>query len=442
MSKRRDDLMTCTCAALVTVLICPIVRAEEKTNPPDPPKAPDGWVFLDEDVWEIAPDTTGRHLHEAQQAFVGQRFQDAASEIRKAAAVILFDGRCETDVQTKEALMDAVLDLERLANNVGQNAPYSRTSMNHTFARAECALAKHDILAAQSAWQGGNRNMLKIGTALDDAATHVDGGFFWAGSEMKPAAIDVVSRAMSFAEALEEGSYRDGKQIQSAIEGVETEVKGLTRIVDAFPRVTVGEAVTHKAVPLPAPDGYVLVEDDVWFINLDEPGKLLHKARADYTNTSPNMAANDLREASVYLRIEGRRVGEPKIRDALFSSADDLRALAKDIESGQNIRSDRFGRVFARVHYHLARANQWTASDAWAKKNTARARQSLNAAITNLKQGFVWSGHDMEASAVDFSGKVESLCDKMAKTTGWEDKEVGEAVKFVGVEINRLGQEL
>jgi len=442
MKKHRDNFVTCSCAVLVATLICPVVRAEEKTDRPDPPKAPDGWVFLDKDVWEVVPDTTGRHMQEARQAFVARRYQDAAKEIRRAAAVVLFDGRCETDVQTKEALMNAVLDLERLAKDVEQVVAYSRTMMNHTFARAECALAKHDILAAQNTWQGGKRDMLKIGNALDDAATHVDSGFLWAESEIKPGAIDAICRAMSLAGALEEGSYRDGKQIQAAMQGIDGDVKELTKIVDRFPRVKEGDTVTHEAVPLPAPDGYVLVEDDVWFVDVDEPGQLLHKARADYTNTNYAMAGTDLREASVYLRIEGRRVGEPEIRDALFSSADDLRALAKDIERGENVTTNRFGRVFARVHYNLARANERTASDAWKKKNTERARQSLNAALTNLKQGFVWSGHEMEASAVDFSKKVESLCAKMAKTAGWEGKEVEDAVKFVGIEINQLGKEL
>jgi hypothetical protein len=442
MIKHRDDFVTCSCAVLVGALLCPVVLAEERINPPEPPKAPDGWVFIDEDAWEIVPDTTGRHLHEARQAFVAERYQDAASEIRKAAAVILFDGRRETDVQAKEALMDAVLDLERIANNVEQHVAYSRTLLNHTFARAECALAKHDILAVRNAWQGGKRDMLRIGGALDAAATHVDGGFLWAGSDIERGAIDAISRAMSIADALEEGSYSDGKQIQAAMEGIEREVQELGKIVDSFPRVTEGDTTAHKAAPLPAPDGFVLVEDDVWFVNLDEPGKLLHQARADYTNTNYIMAATDLREASVYLRIEGRRAGEPGIKDALFSSADDLRALAKDIDRGEYIPSNRFCQTSARVHYNLARANQQAASDAWAKKDTERARQSLNAAMTNLKQGFVWAGHEMEASAVDFSRKVESLCAKMAKTAGWEDKEVEEAVKFVGVEVSQLGKEL
>jgi hypothetical protein len=422
--------------------LCPVALAEEKTNHPEPPKAPDGWVFIDEDVWEMVPDTTVRHLHEAQQAFVKEHYQDAATEIRKAAAVILFDGRRETDVQTKEALMDAVLELERLANNVEQDVASARTLLNHTFARAECALAKHDILSVRNAWQAGKRDMLRIGARLDAAATHVDSGFLWAGTEVKRGAVDAVARAMNIALALEEGSYRDGKQIQAAMEGIERDVKELDKIVASFPRVTTGDATAHKAVPLPAPDGYVLVEDDVWFVNLDEPGRLLHKARADYTNSNRPMAATDLREASVYLRIEGRRTSESEIKHALFSSADELQTLAKDIVRGEYVPSNRFNRVFARVHYNLARANEKAASNAWARKDTERARRSLHAAMTNLKQGFVWSGHEMEASTVDFSRKVESLCAKMAKTGGWEGKEVEEAVKFVDAEVNQLGREL
>ena len=442
MTRHRDNFVTCSGAVLVAILICPVVRADEKMNPPEPPQAPDGWVFLDEDVWEVVPDTSGRHLFEAQQAFIGQRPQEAATEIRKAAAVLLFDARREKDVKAKEALMDAVLDLERVARKIEKNVAYSRTLLDHAFARAECAVAQHDILAVNHAWQDGKRDMLKIGRALDAAATHLDDGFLWAGKEMEEGAIDVVSRAMSTALALEEGSYRDGKQIQAAMKGIESEVKELGKIVGSFPRVAEGDGTMHEAVPLPPPEGFVLVEDDVWFVNLDEPGRLLHQARADYVNTDYLMAATDLREASVYLRIEGRRAGESGLKDALFLSADNLQALATDVERGEYVPSERFGHVFARVHYNLARANQQVAEDAWARKNTERARQALNAAMTNLKQGFVWSGHEMEASAVDFSRKIESLCAKMVKATGWKDKEVEAAVNFVGAEISQLGKEL
>jgi hypothetical protein len=259
---------------------------------------------------------------------------------------------------------------------------------------------------------------------------------------MGPLSIDAVSRAMSISGALKDGSYRDGKQIQAAMEDIEREVKDLGKIVASYARVSPDDTPAHKTVPLPAPDGFVLVEDDVWFVNLDEPGRLLHKARADYTNSDCAMAATDLREASVYLRIEGRRTAESEIKKGLFSSAGELRAMAEDVERGVYIPSKRFGRVFARAHYNLARADQHAASEAWAKKNAERTRQSLNAAMTNLRQGFVWTGHDMEASAVEFSRKVEGLCATMAKTAGWEDQEVEEAVKFVGMEVNLLGNEV
>jgi len=430
-----------TTAALVGALLCPVALAREKASQPNPPKAPDGWVFMNEDLWDVIPDTTERHLQAAQQAFMKENYKDAASNIEKAAAVILFEGRRETNVKTKEALMDAVLDLERLAKNIEQHAAYSPTSLNQTFARAEWALAKHDVLGMRRAWEGVTRDMLAIGRRLDDAATHVDGAYLWAGTAAKRDDVDTVARAMSVAVALEDGDYRDGKQIQSAMTGLERDVKQLDKVVGKFPRV---EDETKKLVtaPLPSPDGFVLVEDDVWFANSDEPGQLLHEARADYTNGNYDGASADLRETAVYLRIEGCRADQVETRDALFASANELKSLAQDIDNGTSVPSNRFARIFARVHYNLARADQQMASEAWAKKDTQRARKALAAAMMNLKQGFVWSGHDMEASAVDFSKKVESLCDRLAKKANVEDKEVKDAVGFVGAEVVRLGEQL
>lgn len=441
MNGKTSNTATWTTAALVGALLCPMALAREKASQPNPPKAPDGWVFMDQDLWEVVPDTTERHLQNAQQAFMKEKYKDAASDIEKAAAVILFDGRRETNVKTKEALMNAVLDLERLAKNIRQHAEYAPTSLDQTFARAEWAMAKHDVLGMRRAWEGVTRDMLTIGRRLDDAATHVDGAYLWAGSAAKRDDVDTVARAMSVAVALEDGSYRDGKQIQSAMAGLERDVKRLDKVVGKFPRVA-DDTDKLVAAPLPSPDGFVLVEDDVWFANTDEPGQLMHQARADYTSANYVRASADLRETAVYLRIEGCRADQVESRDALLASANELQTLAQDIDNSVPVPSNRFAQVFARVHYNLARANQQMASEAWAKKDTQRARKALEAAMTNLKQGFVWSGHDMEASAVAFSRKIESLCDRLAKKANWEDKEVKDAVTFVGEEVVRLGEDL
>jgi len=449
MINQRNNLVACLCAVLVGAFVCPVVLAKEpvvlakeKATPPELPKAPEGWVYIAEDVWDEVADTTGRHLHEAQEDFMKQRYDDASLEIRKVAAMLLFDGRKESAIPVKETLMNAVLDLERMADHIDRHEPYSPIVLDHTFARAECALAGYDIASARSEWQGTKRDMLKIGRELDAAATHMDAGFLWAGEEMEQSSVDAVARTMGIALALEGGSYRDGKQIQAAMESMDKNVKKLDKIVNTFSRVEALDATLRKAVPLPPPDGYVLVEDDIWFVNRDEPSKLLHKARADYTSENYISAGNDLREAAAHLRIEGHRARDMEIRSALFSSADELRATALSMEQGEQIPSSQLDGIFARAHYNLARANQKMASDAWAAKNIDRARKALHAAMTNVKQGFVWSGHEMEASAVDFSRHVEALCARLAKNESWSDKEIGEAISFVGLEVNRLGKEL
>ena len=110
---------------LAAVISCPGVLAEEPTSTPHLPKAPDGWVLIDEAVWEVVPDTTVRHLHDAQQAFTGRRYEEARLRDSPGGggdAVLWPKGK--TRLRSREALMEAVLDLERLAHNIEKHTTF------------------------------------------------------------------------------------------------------------------------------------------------------------------------------------------------------------------------------------------------------------------------------------------------------------------------------
>ena len=72
-----------------------------------------GWVLVEEDIWTGLPDSAGRHLHNAYEAFLQKRSEQAAGEIHRA----IFDlelqaGRATGDDKT--ALMDSIHGLESL----------------------------------------------------------------------------------------------------------------------------------------------------------------------------------------------------------------------------------------------------------------------------------------------------------------------------------------
>lgn len=430
------------CAVLVTTMVPSRALAGETVKPSEPRHASKGLAPIDEDSWEMAPDTAECYLWAAQEALLAKNCRHAASNTRKVAALILADGRSETDIHAKESLMDTVLHLERLANTMERGCAQPFMPVNQTFARAEYALAEYDILSVRRAWQARERDMLTIGKGLDAAATHVDRGFHWTGREMAPGSIKEIARAMSIAQALQKHKYRDGKLIQAAMEDMDKRVKALGNVVDTLPRLPKSDTAMAKAVPLPPPDGQGLGEDAVGSIQATELEQCLQSAWADYANSQSATAAANLREAAIFLRLAGRSAVTADLRRPLLSSADELRRLANCIESKAKFRANRFSHVITRAHYHLARAYLATASRASEKGDNLRARQALDAAITSLTQGFAGSDHKLAAAVTQLSKKLEWLCAKAARVAGCENEEIKEAVKVAGMGIQRLGTEL
>ena len=443
MSSQRNYTTKWLLAISLPALMSTAVYAQTASTLTEPPKAPDGWVYIDEDVWEVIPDTTERHLHEAQRAFLGQRYQEAAEEMRKAAAVVLFDGRRETNVKAKTALMDAALDLERLANNTEQRLDYSRTMMDHTFARTECALARHDVVAMRKAWQGCDprhgQDRTLSGRRGDPRGQRLPLGGSGIGcrcdrqdfprDERRPVpGIRALPRRQGGSGG--DGRARGGRQqarqdrgsLPAGHRGARRSAK--RRFRSRRRTATYSSRTTSGTSTVTSLDGCCTRRAPTTSI------LILRQRRATCARWNPTCAS--------------RRglVDKSEVRDDLLISVDELRGLASEIERGDYIPTSRFNHLFARIHYNLARVDQKIASDAWAAKDVERARESLDSAMTNLKQGFVWSGHEMEASAIEFTKKVESLCSLMVGTTGWKDQEVQKAIIFVGVEVNRLGEEL
>lgn len=425
---------------MVTTLACSVAMAGDKKTSDPPKEAPDGWVFVDEDVWLVAPDTTGQHFHQAIHKFTGKQYKEAASQIRKATAFVLFEGRRETNTDAKQALMDAVLDLERLADGIERERITWAKKLDHTFARTDQAMARHFALAAGRTWE--RQAHVMAGQEFHAASIHMNSGFHWANQEMSREAIDADSKAMTVAEALIEGSRRDDQQVRDAIAGIIKEVDQLGKVVAAYPRIEGSSVARPKASPLPPVEGFVLVEDDVWFVNYDEPGHLFHETRSEYNSKHYSAAAHDLNRAAAYVRTEGRLAKDTHVKTALMDSVLELEKLAKDAERGTHIATKRFDQAFARAHYNLARAYHAAAQAAWSHKNTARAGHALKAALANLEHGLTWSGHELEAAAVRTANDAESLCGKMTEGTGWVPEEVGKAIEFVGKEIETLGQEI
>ena len=139
-----------------------------------------GWVLVEEDIWTGLPDSAGRHLHNAYEAFLQKRSEQAAGEIHRA----IFDlelqaGRATGDDKT--ALMDSIHGLESLLvsddhSQANLTLPYRQ--YDRAIANACYALARHHCELAEADWAADRKTL--TGYDLKWAANYLDRGRVWA----------------------------------------------------------------------------------------------------------------------------------------------------------------------------------------------------------------------------------------------------------------------
>ena len=145
----------------------------------------------------------------------------------------------------------------------------------------------------------------------------------------------------------------------------------------------------------PAEPGKVLVEEEILYFFVDEPGHHFHQARENFLKKDMKGAASEIRKATNFLKLEAARAtGDGK--KALTTSIDELKKLASDVEKGTVKSSNDLGKAFARAHHALAVHHHLKASESWAKKETSKSGHALKAAASHLERALAWSGHEIK----------------------------------------------
>jgi hypothetical protein len=174
---------------------------------------------------------------------------------------------------------------------------------------------------------------------------------------------------------------------------------------------------------------------------LNEPGKTFHEARLNFLDEAEKNAAAAIRKGAAFVKIEEASATK-EIKDALVASENELEKLAQAEEKGAINSAHELDEAFARAHQTLARSYIFKASEAWTKKETAKAGQYLKAAISHLNNALAWSGQKLESSTVTAIKKSRVVAGKLIEGTGYGSKEVGKTLETVGNEIDQLGKKV
>ncbi len=211
--------------------------------------------------------------------------------------------------------------------------------------------------------------------------------------------------------------------------------------------VTVGitpVGVGAESAPAKAPEGYILVEEEVWLVVDDEPEEHFHRAHEAFLKKDLKKAAAQIRKGEAFLKLEaGRATQEGK--KLMEASGHELAKLAEDVEHKTITSVKRLDEAFARAHQALAHHHHLKAKESWASQAEQAAHkvgQDLQAAAVHFDQGLTWTGHKAEAAGAKAIKDTRLLAGKMIEGTGWVPAEVGKGIETVGEEIEKFGKKV
>ncbi|MCI1280345.1 MAG: hypothetical protein LKG23_15325 [Nitrospira sp.] len=208
--------------------------------------------------------------------------------------------------------------------------------------------------------------------------------------------------------------------------------------------VGVGAQPAPASAPSTAPEGYLLVEEEVWFVVDDESEEHFHRAHDSFVKKDLKKAAAQIRKGEAFLKLEaGRATAEGK--KLMEESGHELAKLADDVERGTITSVKRLDEAFARAHQALAVHHHLKAKDSWASKAEQAAHkvgQDLKAAAEHAHQGLVWTGQKAEAAGAKAMKDTRLLAGKLIEGAGWVPAEVGKGLEAVGAEIEKLGKKV
>jgi len=190
-----------------------------------------------------------------------------------------------------------------------------------------------------------------------------------------------------------------------------------------------------------APEGYVVVKDEVLDAFVESPGEHFHKARQSFLKKNYKAAAEEIRKSVAFMKLEEARA-DAEGKKLLTASIDELEKLAKDVEQGSVTSAATLNQAFARAHHALAKHHYLRAMEFKTKEAGVQFGHALKASAIHLEHGFAWAGHEMDAATVAVVKDAGLVAGKLIEGGGWIGKEAGDIIEKIGVEIEKLGKML
>jgi hypothetical protein len=165
------------------------------------------------------------------------------------------------------------------------------------------------------------------------------------------------------------------------------------------------------------------------------------KAKHDYLEKNMNLAAQQIQRSASYMKDQAAKASD-KGKEALNASAKELDKLADDVKKGTITSVKKIEETFARAYVALASDSHIKSTESWAKKEKAKAGESLDSANKYLERSFSWAGQKIEISTKQTLKKSQELSLKLKKKGSVIAEDVGKRLKDAGNEIEKFGKRI
>lgn len=212
------------CSAFAWAMLAPATWAADDA----PPKAPTGFVIVENTIWYQLADEPNQHFHLARLHVLRREPTLAAKEIRTAAAIMkLAIGHAAP--AGKKALDQSAFELGFLADELTAKREVTVAGLDAAFARAHFALAEFNQQAAQEHFKAGDNH--HTGHHLRWAARDIEYGRAWAGEKVAKTEPAHLIAAEKIAEKLVAGAELSSEAVLEQISQLNQLLKLLEDLV-------------------------------------------------------------------------------------------------------------------------------------------------------------------------------------------------------------------
>ena len=208
-----------------------------------------------------------------------------------------------------------------------------------------------------------------------------------------------------------------------------------------FSAFTMGVAMAEEAKKLSAQPGWVVIEEDIYYVFDDEPSAEFYNAHENFMKRDFKAAVRELRKAAAFVKLESARATADG-KKLLVSSYSELEKLAKKVENGTVASVKDLESVFAKTHQALAKHHYLKALEAEGKKNIKATGRFLKSSLIHLRHGFSRAGYKLEAAVLAAFKDIRTLSGELIEGAGWVPDKIGSAIKWIGKEVEKLGNKI